>query len=209
MAMSFYTVQFSNFLKLGLILLRTLLVRALQFNLFKRRREMKKILGLELLIMAAIWMISYSPGFNHNVATAEAADANAVKETMRPGKQIRQIGLKGYTLTYHLLDLSERGEMVKMMGHHSVLGLSKRPDVTNHLMVYVQKPDGKIVPGEVAYLLTGPDGKDFRTMTMGMYGGNGADVIMKLKGVYTIRAKIILEGTDAVKLDDEFTFQVK
>jgi hypothetical protein len=29
---------------------------------------------------------------------------------------------------------------------------------------------------------------------MGLYSGYGADVIMKLKGVYTIRTKIALEG---------------
>ena len=112
-------------------------------------------------------------------------------------------------MTYHLLDLSERGEMMKVMGHHSVIGMSKSPDVTNHLMVYIQKPDGTPALGEAVYHVTGPDGKDFKTMTMGMYGGYGADIIMKLKGEYTVRTKIIIEGAGAVKLDDEFTFQVK
>lgn len=131
------------------------------------------------------------------------------ESAVRPGKQVRQTSLKGYTVTYHLMDLSERGEMVKMMGHHAVIGMSKSPDVTNHLMVYIEKSDGKAVPGDVAYLLTGPDGKEFRTMAMGMYGGYGADVIMKLKGVYTIRTKIIIEKRDFVNLDDEFKFQMQ
>jgi hypothetical protein len=99
--------------------------------------------------------------------------------------------------------------MMKVMRHHSVIGMNKSPDVTNHLMVYIQKSDGNTVPGDVAYLLKGPDGKDLRTMTMGMYGGYGADVIMKMMGEYTIRTKIMLEGMDALKLDDEFTWQVK
>ena len=165
---------------------------------------MKKIIVLIALLSIGTWTNAWSQAKTETTVSKIAVDA-----TTRPGKQVRQANLKGYTLTYHLLDLSERGEMIKLMGHHSVIGMSKSPDVTNHLMVYIQKHDGKIVPGDVAYLLTGPDGKDFRTMTMGMYGGYGADIIMKLRGVYTIRAKVILEGGEAVRLDDEFTFQVK
>lgn len=127
----------------------------------------------------------------------------------RPGKHIRQANLKGYTLMYHLLDLSERNEMMKKMEGHSVLGMKKVSDMTNHIMVYIQKPDGRIVPGEVAYLLSGPDGKDFRTMSMGMYGGYGADISLKLKGMYTIRTTIVIESGHKIKLDDEFTFEVK
>lgn len=131
------------------------------------------------------------------------------KITARPGKQIRRTNVKGHTLTYYLLNLSERGEMMKLMEEHSVLGMKKSADITNHLMVYIQKPDGKLVPGDVAFLLVDPDGKDFRTMTMGMYGGYGADINMKLKGLYTIKTKIGIEGGDIVRLEDEFTFQVK
>lgn len=127
----------------------------------------------------------------------------------RPGKHIRQANFKGYTLMYHLLDLSERNEMMRKMEGHSVLGMKKVPELTNHLMVYIQKPDGKIVPGEVAYLLTGPDGKDVRTMSMGMYGGYGADISLKLKGMYTIRTTVVIESGNKIKLDDEFTLQAK
>lgn len=99
--------------------------------------------------------------------------------------------------------------MMKKMESHSLLGMMKTPDVTNHLMVYIQKPDRKIMPGDVVYLLTGPDGKDYRTMTMGMYGGYGADISLKLKGVYTIRTNIIIESGKKVRPNDGFTFQVK
>lgn len=135
-------------------------------------------------------------------------DSPGGKTIERPGKQIRQTNVKEYTLTYYLLNLSERGEMMKLMEGHSVLGMKKGADVTNHLMVYIQKPDGKIVPGDVAFLLIDPDGKDFSTMTMGMYGGYGADINMKIKGSYTIKAKIVIEGRDIVRLEDEFTFQM-
>ena len=127
----------------------------------------------------------------------------------RPGKEIRQTVIKDFTLTYRLLDPTERNEMMKSMEGHSVLGMKKVSDITNHLMVYIQKPDGKIVPGDVAFLIKGPDGKEFRTMTMGMYGGYGADVNLGPKGTYTITSRIITEGRDHVKLDDEFTFDVK
>lgn len=137
-------------------------------------------------------------------ATAEKGQIPA-----RPGNQIRRINLKGYTLTYRLLDLAERGEMMKAMEGHSVIGLKEVTDMTNHLMVYIQKADGQIVPADVAFLLAGPDGKDLRTMTMGMYGGYGADISLKLKGMYTIRTNILIESKGKIKLNDEFSFPVK
>jgi cytochrome c553 len=131
------------------------------------------------------------------------------KAAARPGKQIREIEHAGYTLKYHLLDIAEREKMMKGMDDHSIVRMRKVPDRTNHLMIYIQKPDGTIVPGNVAFLMRGPDGRDFNTRTMGMYGGYGADLDLKLKGVYTIRSKIAAgSGKTQVKLDDEFTFQV-
>jgi cytochrome c553 len=131
------------------------------------------------------------------------------KLAARPGKQIREVNRDGFTLTYHLLDLSEREKMMKGMEGHSVVGMKKVADMTNHLMIYIKKPDGTIVPGDVAFLLTEPDGTDFRTMTMGMYGGYGADISLKLKGIYTIKSSISMEsGRSPVRLDDEFRFHV-
>jgi len=170
---------------------------------------MNKIMVLTSLLIIATWTAALPHAKAETVAPRIATDPTTGNVTARPGKQIRRTELKGHTLTYHLMDLSERGEMMKVMGHHSVIGMNKSPDVTNHLMVYIRKPEGTLALGDVAYQLRGPDGKDFRTMTMGMYGGYGADIIMKLKGVYTIRAKIIVEDGSAVQLDDEFTLQVK
>lgn len=170
---------------------------------------MTKITVLLALLITGTWMNDLSQARADTAASGIAADSSTGNAIARPGKQIRRIDLGRYTLTYHLLDLSERGEMMKVMGHHSVIGMSKRPDVTNHLMVYIQKPDGTPALGEAAYRVTGPDGKDFKTMTMGMYGGYGADIIMNLKGTYTIRAKVILGSGEAISLEDEFTFSVK
>jgi hypothetical protein len=134
--------------------------------------------------------------------------SSEAKIAARPGKQIREVNQADYILKYHLLNLAERDTMMKGMDNHSIVGMKKVPDRTNHLMIYIQKLDGTIVPGNVAFLIKGPDDSDFSTMTMGMYGGYGADLALKLKGMYTIRSKISLgNGRTQVKLDDEFTFQ--
>lgn len=157
--------------------------------------------GKELTSDIRWHIVNYVKSLNVTLGTGQLSE--------RPGKHIRQANLKGYILMYHLLDLSERNEMMRKMESHSVLGMKKVPDLTNHLMVYIQKPDGKIVSGDVAFQLTGPDGKDFRTMTMGMYGGYGADISLKLQGMYTLRTTIVIESGNKIKLDDEFTFQAK
>lgn len=170
---------------------------------------MKKIMILIALLMVGPWSNALSQIKAATETSGIETGTTPGKDIARPGKVIRRfLTPNGYTLTYHLLNLSERGEMVKMGGHHTVIGLNKSPDVTNHLMVYIEKSPGKTLQGDVAFFITGPDRKDFMTMTMGMFGGYGADVIMKLKGTYTIKTKISLESGDAVKLVDEFTFQV-
>lgn len=166
---------------------------------------MVRILIISLFLSFCIFLgISYS----QETGQIHESQPHKHKQYERPGKQIRQTNVKGYNLTYHLLNLSERNEMMKKMDGHSVLGMKKVPDMTNHLMVYVEKSDGKIVPGDVAFLITGPDGKDFRTVTMEMYGGYGADISMKFKGVYTIKTKIIADK-EGIRIDDEFTFEMK
>lgn len=165
---------------------------------------MIKIPVVMVLIVAGVWLSASFP------AKLEAAHAMAGMDSAeKPGKQIRKTSLNGYTLTYHLLDSSERREMIKHMGHHSVIGMSKNDGVTNHLMLYIQKPDGTIVTADVAFYLTGPDGKSVRTMTMGMNGGYGADTVMNLSGLYTIRTRIVLENANNLESEDHFTFTVK
>ena len=127
----------------------------------------------------------------------------------RPGKHIRQIDIKGYTLMYHILELSERSTMIETMKNHSSMGMSKSPDVTHHILVYVQNPDGKIVLCDVVLVITGPDGEVFSTMAMGMLGGYGSDVILNHKGLYTLRTKINIDYEENnITLDDEFTYEV-
>ena len=152
-----------------------------------------------LYLLTVIPVFAQDAGHVHGNAAADE----------RPGKEIRHTLIQGYKLTYRLLDLSQRNEMMKKMEGHSVLGMKKVADVTNHLMVYIQKDDGKIVPADVAFLVTDPDGKNFTTMTMGMYGGYGVDVSFLLSGAYKITTKIVTRDMEKVNLHDEFTFQVR
>jgi hypothetical protein len=170
--------------------------------------EMMKNIVLIVFLTTGVWTSALTE------AGAETEVPRAVMESsanamVRPGKQIRQADVMGYTLTYYLMDSSENHKMMDMMESRSALGMKKNSGMTHHLMVYIQTPDGSIVPGDVAYVLTDPDGQEFRTMTMGMYGGYGADISMKGKGEYRIGTKIIIERGELVRLFDQFTFEVK
>ena len=122
------------------------------------------------------------------------------------GLLIAEKTLEGYTLKYSLLNLEERKELMKGMEGMKMHGMSDSPDVTNHLVVYVRGADGKPVTGKIGFNITNPDGTPFKTLTMGMQGGYGADVLFKAKGVYKIRMKAVIAGKT---IDDEITYEVK
>ena len=193
---------------------------------------MKKIVTLIILLMIGVFtnpLLQADAETMHNMKDMDPADSKVMEEheqaeTMhnmkdmypadskvmdRPGKHIHQVTINGYTLMYHMMNLSERNEMVEMMKSSSDIGINRSPDVTNHLMVYIMDSERKIVPGTVLFHLTNPDGKDSRTMTMGMYGGYGGDIILEQKGMHTIRTRIIIETAKTIRLDDEFTYEVK
>jgi len=73
--------------------------------------------------------------------------------------------------------------------------------------VYLKDADGKYVQGaKVGFWLTGPDGKDQKTMAMSMGEGFGADIDLKAKGAYKIKTKAVVGDKTLV---DEFTYNVK
>jgi hypothetical protein len=122
------------------------------------------------------------------------------------GQMLHQSTVDGYGFMYHVLNMAERNDMMKGMEGMEMPGMSKSPDITNHLMVYISDPGGKSVSGKVGFLITGPDGKEQKTLTMGMHDGYGADVSFKEKGVYRIKTKAVIgEKT----LLDEFSYEVK
>jgi hypothetical protein len=123
-----------------------------------------------------------------------------------PGKSMRHGMVEGYGFMYQLLNMTERSALMMGMEGMDMPGMSKSPDVTNHLMLFLYGPDKKPASGTVGFMITGPDGAEQKTMTMAMQGGYGADVIFKAKGRYTIKAKAVIgEKT----LNDEFTFELK
>jgi hypothetical protein len=104
-----------------------------------------------------------------------------------PGVQIHTSTVDGYGFGYSLYHFPERK--------------------TQHLMVSITGPDGAAVEqGKVGFLVTGPDGSKQKAMAMGMKGAYGADVDLGGKGVYTIKAKAVIENR---KLFDTFTYEAK
>jgi hypothetical protein len=138
---------------------------------------------------------------------APGHDMSTMKAEQYPGRQIRQTHTQdGWMLTYQLLDLKERAVVMKGMEGMEMPGMSKSPDITNHLVVYVANAAGKTVSAKVGFMITGPDKAVQQTLTMGMGGGYGADVILKAKGAYQIKTKAVVG--DKTILDD-FTHEVK
>jgi hypothetical protein len=122
------------------------------------------------------------------------------------GQMLRQSTVDGYGFMYHVLDMAERNAMMKGMEGMEMPGMSNSPDITNHLMVFITDPGGKFVSGKIGFLITGPDGKEQKTLTMGMDNGYGADVSFKEKGVYKIKTKAVIGGKT---LMDEFSYENK
>jgi hypothetical protein len=134
------------------------------------------------------------------------APVSAVSSGHVVGQMLHQSTVDGYGFMYHVLNMAERNVMMKGMEGMDMPGMSKSPDITNHLMVYITDPGGKSVSGKVGFLITGPDGKEQKTLTMGMHDGFGADVSFKEKGIYKIKTKAVMgEKT----LLDEFTYENK
>ncbi|MBF0100079.1 MAG: hypothetical protein HQK77_04140 [Desulfobacterales bacterium] len=127
-------------------------------------------------------------------------------KTQPKGQFIVEKNVDGYTLSYYLLNMEERKELMKGMEGMKMHGMSDSPDVTNHLMVYIKGSDGKYASGKVGFNITNPDGTSFKSLTMGMSGGYGADVIFKAKGIYKIQTKALIADKT---INDEITYEVK
>lgn len=126
---------------------------------------------------------------------------SAIDHSGHIGAVVHESTIEGYRFAYHLIDLRKDSDQVKGMEG------TKEADQSHHLMVYVIDPDGRAVHGaKLGYLVEGPDGAKQKLMTMGMQGAYGANVDFKITGVYTIKAKCLVEGK---KLFDRFNYEVK
>jgi len=130
----------------------------------------------------------------------------AFSEDQTKGILITEKTMDGYSLEYRLLNLEERKDLMKDMTGMKMHGMSDSPDVTNHLVVYAKGADQKSVIAKIGFNITNPDGSAFKTLTMGMQGGYGADVIFKAKGLYKIRMKAVIAGKT---IDDEISYEMK
>jgi hypothetical protein len=135
-----------------------------------------------------------------------AANLIADDHSHMMGKMLRHTTVDGYGFMYHLLDMTERNASMKGMEGMEMPGMSNSPDITNHLMVYITDPSGNSASGKIGFLINGPDGKEQKTLTMGMHNGYGADVVFKAKGAYTIKTKAVIGSKS---LMDEFTYEIK
>ena len=122
------------------------------------------------------------------------------------GKMVRHTTVDGYGFMYHLLTLEERKTAMKGMEGMEMPGMSNSPDITNHLVVYITDSSGRPAAGKIGFWITGPDGREQKSLTMGMHNGYGADVIFKAKGDYRVKTKAVIDGKT---LNDEFTYEVK
>jgi hypothetical protein len=122
------------------------------------------------------------------------------------GQEIHESTVEGYRFAYHTMDNAEAMEKMKDMKGMSMKGMDMSQMKSHHLMLYIVGPDGKKVEdAKVGYLVEGPNGEQ-KAMTMGMEGGFGADVDLKAKGTYEIKAKAIVGDKTLV---DEFKYEVK
>jgi hypothetical protein len=123
--------------------------------------------------------------------------------TSHHGLEIRKAVVSGYKLTYNLIDMKSMMQSTQMpMTHNSDIKMK-----SHHLMVYVVGPESKpATSGKVGYLVIQPDKTEFKTLTMLMEDGYGADVDLVAMGDYKITTKIVLGGTTLV---DEFVYTVK
>ncbi len=156
-------------------------------------------LGALLTLAAApcAFAMDHSKMGHGAMAPTPAAEAPTPANT-----EIRTAVVKGYTLTYTLIDMKK---MMAASPTPMTHDMSKMK--SHHLMVNPVAPD-RTPPtgGKAGYLVVQPDKTEVKAMTMLMDGGFGADVDLVAKGDYKITTKIVLGDTTLV---DEFVYTVK
>ena len=150
---------------------------------------MKKFAMIIIVVLITGWGMVFSAFADHDM-----------------GQMIQQSRVGDYSFMYHLLNKAGRDKMMKGMEGMDMPGMSSRPDITHHLMVFITSQDGKPVSGKIGFLITDPDGKEQKTLTMGMQDGYGADISFQKKGIYKIKAKAVINEKTIM---DEFTYEVK
>ena len=132
------------------------------------------------------------------IGAEEEMDHGGMSHGSHAGELIRETTVKGYGLTYRLIDMQAR---MKDMADMPAM------EATHHLMLFVHPPEGKsIEQPKVGFLVEGPKGKTQKVMAMAMSGGFGADLDLSEKGDYTIKSKAVF---GEVKLIDGFEYPIE
>ena len=141
-------------------------------------------------------------GHGSSAAMPAAAPVNAAEKPAVSNLEIRKAVVKGYALTYTLIDMNQMMASSSMPITH---GAEKMK--SHHLVVNAVKPDGKpVADGKAGYLVVQPDKTEVKAMATLKEGGFGADVDLLATGDYKITCKIALADTTLV---DEFVYTVK
>jgi hypothetical protein len=155
----------------------------------------------------ALAQMSHEGHEMHGGAMTGGYGAPAAPVAKPAGAAVRDAKVQGYALAYRIYSWDERNVMMKGMEGMRMAGMDDSGKATNHLMVFVKGPDGKeVADGKVGFVVIGPDKTEQKTLTMAMGGGYGADVILKAKGAYTVKTKVV---AGSATLLDEFSYTVK
>lgn len=147
---------------------------------------------------------SIGMGHGSTVGVRDAVPSpGAAARSARPGVEIRKAAVSGFALAYTLIDMQQMMRSAAMpMTHGSDIKMT-----SHHLMVYAVGPDGRpATNGKAGFSVVRPDGTGFKTMTMPMQEGFGADLDLVDAGDYRITARIALADRT---LMDEFVYTVK
>ncbi|MFP4226058.1 MAG: hypothetical protein ACLFRF_04950 [Desulfobacterales bacterium] len=145
-------------------------------------------------IICLVFMISLALP----IGAQEEMDHGDMSHGSHDGELIRETTVKGYGLSYRLIDMQARMKDMADM---------PEMDATHHLMLYIHPPAGKSIESpKVGFLVEGPNGKPQKAMAMAMAGGFGADLDLSEKGDYTIKSKAVFAE---VKLIDGFEYTIE
>lgn len=159
-----------------------------------------------VVVAAGLALLALSPR-GALVSAQTGHEGHGAAPAAAPGVVIRESQVQGATLVYRLYSWDERNVMMKGMEGHEMPGMDSTGASTHHLMVFIKGADGKYLSGgKVGFIVSGAGKTEFKTLTMGMFDGYGADLPLKGKGSFTIKTKAVFADRT---LTEEFVHTVK
>lgn len=138
------------------------------------------------------------------LTAAQPAFADTPAKASRYGAELRKAQVSGYTLTYFLIDIAEMNA-TSVMPRTSSEGAQQTK--AYHLMVFVNRPDGRpVTEGKAGFRVVQANKSEAKEMAVPMDGGFGSDVELPFHGDYTITTKLVLADADLV---DTFVYTLK